>query len=143
MKESEDRLAQAKIAREQAQTALDRVADQTPEDQFQEGECIWLEAKNLALPYQARKLAPKCHGPFIITKRVSPVAYQLGLPPTWTVHDIFHASLLTRYRETAEHGVNFHHPSPEMVDGEEEYEAQAIMGHRFFGRGRKLPQYLK
>ena len=31
--------------------ALDRVANQTPEDQFQEGEHVWLEAKNLALPY--------------------------------------------------------------------------------------------
>ena len=137
----EDRLAKAKAAREQAQAALDRVADQTPEDQFQEGERVWLEAKNLALPYQTRKLAPKRHGPFVITKRVSPVAYQLGLPPTWTIHDVFHASLLTQYKETAEHGVNFHQPPPEMVDGEEEYEVQAIMGHRFFGKGRKL-QYL-
>ena len=34
----EDWLAKAKAAREQAQAALDRVADQTPEDQFQEGE---------------------------------------------------------------------------------------------------------
>ena len=137
----EDRLAKAKAAREQAQAALDCVADQTPEDQFQEGERVWLEAKNLALPYQTRKLAPKRHGPFVITKRVSPVAYRLGLPPTWTIHDVFHASLLTRYKETAEHGVNFHQPPPEMVDGEEEYEVQTIMGHRFFGKGRKL-QYL-
>ena len=137
----EDRLAKAKAAREQAQAALDRVADQTPEDQFQEGERVWLEAKNLALPYQTRKLAPKRHGPFTITKRVSPVAYQLGLPPTWTIHDVFHASLLTQYKETAEHGTNFHQPPPEMVDGEEEYEVQAIMGHRFFGKRRKL-QYL-
>ena len=137
----EDRLAKAKAAREQAQAALDRVADQTPADQFQEGERVWLEAKNLALPYQTRKLAPKRHGPFTITKRVSPVTYQLGLPLTWTVHDVFHASLLMRYKETAEHGVNFHQPPPEMVDGEEEYEVQTIMGHRFFGKGRKL-QYL-
>ena len=64
----EDRLDQAKAAREQAQTALNRVADQTPEDQFQEGERVWLEAKNLALPYQTHKLAPKRHGPFVITK---------------------------------------------------------------------------
>ena len=137
----EDRLTKAKAAREQAQAALDRVANQTPEDQFQEGERVWLEAKNLALPYQTRKLAPRRHGPFIITKRVSPVAYQLGLPPTWTIHDVFHASLLTQYKETAEHGINFHQPPPEMVDGEEEYEVQTIMGHRFFGKGRKL-QYL-
>ena len=137
----EDQLAKARAAREQAQTALDRVADQTPEDQFQEGERVWLEAKNLALPYQTRKLAPKCHGPFTITKRVSPVAYQLGLPPTWTIHDVFHASLLTWYKETAEHGANFHQPPPKMVDREEEYEVQAIMGHRIFGKGHKL-QYL-
>ena len=115
----EDRLAKAKAAREQAQAALDRVADQTPEDQFQEGERVWLEAKNLALPYQTRKLAPKRHGPFVITKRVSPVAYQLGLPPTWTIHDVFHASLLTRYKETTEHGTNFHQLPPKMVDGED------------------------
>ena len=83
----EDRLAKAKTAREQAQAALDRVADQTPKDQFQEGERVWLEAKNLALPYQTRKLAPKRHGPLTITKQVSPVAYQLEPPPTWTIHD--------------------------------------------------------
>jgi hypothetical protein len=77
----------------------------------------------------------------VITKQVSPVAYQLGLPPTWTIHDVFHASLLTPYHETKEHGTNYSRPPPEMVDGEEEFEVEAIMGHRFFGRGRKL-QYL-
>ena len=131
----EDQLAKAKAAREQAQAALDRVADQTPEDQFQEGERIWLEAKNLALPYQTCKLAPKRHGPFVITKRVSPVTYQLGLPPTWTIHHVFHASLLTRYKETAEHGVNFHQPPPEMVDGEEESRSSGHHGTQVLWKG--------
>ena len=128
-------------SREQAKEALDRVAERTPEDQFKEGGQVWLEAKNLALSYQTHKLAPKRHGPFTITKQVSPVAYCLALPPTWTIHDIFHTSLLTPYCETNEHRVNYNHPPPEMVDGEEEYEVKAIMGHRFFGQGRKL-QYL-
>jgi hypothetical protein len=79
------------------------VAERTPKDQFKKGDCVWLEAKNLTLPYQTRKLAPRRHGPFVITKQVSPVAYQLGLPPTWTIHDVFHASLLTPYHETKEH----------------------------------------
>jgi hypothetical protein len=91
----EERAIQASRSREQAQAALDRVADRTPESQFKKGDRVWLEAKNLALPYQTRKLAPRRHGPFVITKQVSPVAYQLGLPPTWTIHDVFHASLLT------------------------------------------------
>jgi hypothetical protein len=105
------------------------------------GDHVWLEVKHLTLPYQTRKLAPKRHGPFVITKRVSPVAYQLDLPPTWTIHDVFHASLLTPYCETIEHGNNFNPPPPEMVDGAEEYEVADIMGHRFFGKRRKL-QYL-
>src|SRR6267154_971727 len=137
----EERTVQARESREQAQTALDRVADQTPEDQFRVRDQVWLEAKNLALPYQMRKLAPKRHGPFYITKRVSPVAYQLDLPPAWTIHDVFHASLLTPYHETVEHGANYSRPAPELIGGTEEYEVEAIMGHRFFGRGRKL-QYL-
>jgi hypothetical protein len=117
------------------------VANKTPEDQFWPGDQVWLEAKNLALPYQTRKLAPKRHGPFTITKQVSPVAYQLSLPPTWTIHDVFHASLLTPYHETVEHGTNHNPPPPEMIKGEAEYEVETIMGHRFFGKGRKL-QYL-
>jgi hypothetical protein len=117
------------------------VANKTPEDQFRPGDQVWLEAKNLALPYQTRKLAPKRHGPFTITKQVSPIAYQLNLPPTWTIHDVFHASLLTPYHETAEHGTNHNPPPPEMIEGEAEYEVKTIMGHRFFGKGRKL-QYL-
>ena len=66
--------------REQARTALALCAWTTPLDQFTPGDQVWLKAKHLKLPYQVPKLAPKHHGPFIITKRVSPVAYQLQLP---------------------------------------------------------------
>jgi hypothetical protein len=85
----ENRAEQARQSREQARAALDRVAQETPKAQFKEGDQVWLEAKNLALPYQTPKLAPKRHGPFTITKQVSPVAYRLELPPTWTIHDFF------------------------------------------------------
>ena len=73
----EQRVIEAFKSREQAREALTRVADDVPEDQFHPGDHVWLKAKNLALPYQMCKLAPKRHGPFLITKRVSPVAYQL------------------------------------------------------------------
>ena len=131
----------AKERREQVKAALNKLANTTPIDQFAIDDRVWLEAKNLKLPYQTPKLAPKRHGPFTITKRVSPVAYQLQLPPTWTIHDIFHAGLLTPYHKTIEHGVNFTKPPPEIVDRDEEYEVEAILNHRHYGRGRKL-QYL-
>ena len=66
--------------REQAWTTPAQCAQVTPLNQFTSGDQVWLEVKHLKLPYQAPKLAPKRHSPFIIDKRVSPVAYQLQLP---------------------------------------------------------------
>ena len=71
------------------------------------GQMVWLEAKNLSLPYGTIKLAPRRHGPFKITKIISPVAYQLQLPHQWNIHLVFHASLLTPYVKTEAHGSNF------------------------------------
>ena len=91
--------------------------------------------------YQAPKLAPKRHGPFVIIKKVSPVAYQLQLSIAWTVHDVFHASLLTPYHENEAHGPNYTRPLPDLIVGEAEYEVEGIVNHRFHGRTRAL-QYL-
>jgi hypothetical protein len=70
-----------------------------PEAQYTVGAQVWLEGKNLKLPYQLMKLAPKRYGPFKIIKEVSPVAYQLSLPVMWGIHDMFYASLLSPYHE--------------------------------------------
>ena len=127
--------------REQAKAALNRLADLVPKDQYQINEKVWLDAKNLSLPYQTLKLAPRRHGPFTILQRVSPVAYKLKLPPAWTVHDVFHASLLTPYHETSQHGDNFTRPPPDLVDNLEEFEVEEVVNHRYFGKKRRL-QYL-
>ena len=84
------------------------------------------------------KLAPKRYGPFKIIKEISPVAYRLQLPPTWTIHDMFHASLLLPYSETPSHGPNFSRPPSDLIGGEEEYEVESIRSHRYFGRNKKL-----
>jgi hypothetical protein len=41
----------------------------------------------------------------------------------------------------AAHGPNFSQPPPELIDEEEEYQVERIMGHRKMERGNKL-QYL-
>ena len=136
-----DRTQKATEKRKQAKEALNEAAWVTPPDSYQIGDKVWLEAKHLALPYQMPKLAPKCHGPFTIIKRVLPVVYQLKLPAAWTIHDVFHASLLTPYRETIEHGTNYTRPPPDFIKDAEEYKVEAIVNHRHFGRKRQL-QYL-
>jgi hypothetical protein len=137
----EERKQTAFEKQQMAKEALNRMAHSTPIAQYRVDDKVWLEGKNLSLPYQTLKLAPKRHGPFRITKVISPVAYQLELPLAWNIHNVFHASLLTPYHETAEHGVNYTRPPPELIDGEQEYEVKSILNHRFFGRSKKL-QYL-
>src|SRR5712671_748698 len=108
---------------------------------YRTGDKVWLEATHLNLPYQTPKLAPKRQGPFKIVNVVSPVAHRLQLPAAWNIHNMFHASLLTPYRETASHSPNFTRPPPDLMQGNEEFEVETIINHRFFGR-RKALQYL-
>jgi hypothetical protein len=95
--------------RQQAIWAINRTAKQgeTIKDQYQEGDQVWLEASHIKTRHQKTKLAPKWYGPFRIKKRISPVTYQLTLPTSWGIHDVFHASLLHPYHETKEKGPNF------------------------------------
>ena len=94
------------------------------------GDKVWLEATHLRLHYPSRKLAPKRHGPFEISRVLSPLTYQLRLPHTWKIHNIFHASLLSSYRTTEAYGPAFAHPPPDVIDNEEEYEVEAILSHK-------------
>jgi hypothetical protein len=93
------------------------------------GAQVWLEGKNLKLPYQSTKLAPKRYGPFKIIREVSPVVYQLNLPIMWGIHDVFHTSLLLPYHETTQHGLNFSQLPPDLITGEAEYKVKAIQNH--------------
>ena len=94
------------------------------------GDKVWLEGKNLHLHYPTRKLAPRREGPFEISHIISPLTYRLRLPLTWKIHDVFHASLLSTYWETAKHGPNYANSPPEKIEGEDEYEITEILSHR-------------
>ena len=63
---AEQRVRQLREQRMLAMQALNRVANgHTPmESRWRKGQEVWLEAKNLSLPYRSVKLAPRRHGPF-------------------------------------------------------------------------------
>jgi Chromo (CHRromatin Organisation MOdifier) domain len=105
------------------------------------GDKVWLEGANLKLTHPKAKLDAKRYGPFLITKEISPMVFQVALPPQWCIHNVFHASLLMPYKETEEHGENFAQPPPELIEGQEEYEVEQIVNSRRWGRAWKL-QYL-
>ena len=108
---------------------------------YQKGEKVWLEGTNLHTSHPTHKLRPKHFGPIKVTEVLSPVTYQLALPPAWKLHNAFHAALLSPYRETAAHGANYPAPAPELVEGEPEWEIDKILTSWKYGRKRKL-QYL-
>jgi hypothetical protein len=58
---------------------------------------VWLEGTNLKRLEGTPKLSPRWYGPFRVAAKISHVAYQLDLPETWKIHNVFHASLLTPY----------------------------------------------
>jgi hypothetical protein len=110
---------------------------------FKKGDLVWLDSKNLKIGYESRKLAPKREGPFPITEVLGPVTYKLELPKQWRIHPVFHAILLTPYHETEAHGKNFTRPPPDLIEGEEEFEVEAILAHKRQGRGyRYLVKWL-
>ena len=122
-----------------AQSRCWKVKDKKLE--FKIGDKVWLEGRNLKTDWPSIKLVAKRYGPFKISKALSPITYQLQLPLSWKNHNVFHINLLTPYNETKMHGPNYNEPPPNLIDGEEEYEVEAILGSRCYGRGRKL-QYL-
>src|SRR6266853_1002491 len=140
---AELRVDQLRQRRIQATKVLNTAASsKSPStNMFKHGQKVWLEARNLALPYRSVKLAPRRHGPFTIMQVISLVTFKLALPHQWTIHPVFHASLLTPYSETKEHRENYSRPPPDLVMGEEQYEVEAIHSHQHQGRGRQL-QYL-
>ena len=94
---------------------------------YQIGDKVWLEGRNLTTTHPSSKLAPRRYGPFSITRVVSRTSYQLKLPLQWKIHDIFHATLLTPYKETALNGKSYQEPAPDLIDGQPEWEVESIL----------------
>jgi hypothetical protein len=126
-------MEQLKKHRQEAQEAMKKAQEQLVKESnfkpFQVNDKVWLEGTNLNLPYLTKKLAPRQFGPFRVVTRISNIAYWLELPPTWKIHDSFHTLLLTPYKETEKHGLNFLEPPSDILDGEPEWEVEKLMGH--------------
>ena len=97
---------QMKTALEEAQPNLFVVANQAKayanasrrEEKYEVGDEVALATRHLRInEHLPVKLRRRWIGPFSIAKVISPMAYQLNLPPTWRIHSVFHVSNLKRY----------------------------------------------
>ena len=131
-----------KQARQDTKEVLKKAADleiPTRFEPYQLGDKVWLEGRNLTTTHPTAKLAPRRYGPFTITWVISHTSYQLKLPPQWKIHNVFHATLLTPYKETDLNGNQNQEPAPELVDRQPEWEVEQILHVR---RYRRQVQYL-
>ena len=86
-----------KVARDTMTTNSDRVQQvgnrrRVPAPAYRPGQRVWLLARDLPLPTDSRKLAPRYVGPYTIAQVNNPSALQLTLPPSLKVHPVFHVS---------------------------------------------------
>ena len=101
---------------------------------FKKEQKVWLDSHHLKTNYH-KKMASKREGPFEVEEVLGPLTYQLKLPPSWKIHNVFHATLLRPYKENNIHGENYIRPPPDIEEGEEVYEVEVILKHQKRGRG--------
>ncbi|KAG8489264.1 hypothetical protein CXB51_017314 [Gossypium anomalum] len=103
-----------KIIRESLKAASDRqksYADLKRKDiEYQVGDKVFLKVspwKKVLRFGRKGKLSPRFIGPYEISERIRPVAYRLILPPELEkIHNVFHVSMLRRYRSDPSHIIN-------------------------------------
>jgi hypothetical protein len=135
--------AQASIA--QAQDRQRHYANKTRRHvTYSIGDMVRLSTHDIHLEhiYPSSKFKPRYIGPFKVIKTPSPTTCTLELPPHMKIHNVFHVSKLLPYIDPS----NFHssrqvhsHPLPLIIDGEPEYEVEAILDKR---QRRSRIQYL-
>ena len=103
-----------KMIRERLKVANDRQksnADMKRKDiRYEIGEKVFLKVspwKKVMRFGKKGKLSPRFIGPYEVIEKVGPVVYRLALPPDLEkIHNVFHESMLRRYRSDPSHVVS-------------------------------------
>lgn len=133
IKEREDLIGTLKTAQDSHKKYYDRTHKPI---RFKIGDKVILAAKNIRQLRPSKKLSDRYLGPFEVVKIMGEhgQAYQLKLPPSYRIHDVFHVSLLEPWDgRSGDEG----EPEPIPIEGQLEYEVKSIQAHKETNSGRK------
>ena len=79
-----------------AQAEMERAANKrrTPAPDYKPGDMVFISTKNIKTERPSKKLDYKNIGPYPIVRKVGQTSYEVDLPPSVSIHPVFHSSLL-------------------------------------------------
>jgi len=108
----------------------------TPAPVFQPGDKVFLNTLDIRTMHPSQKLSHRRLGPFVVERRIRPMAYCLRLP-YWMkqLHPVFNVVKLTPAPDDLITGYKTeNHPPPIVVNGEVEWEVEEILDSRWHQR---------
>ena len=134
------------FAKEHIAEARERMSEQAnrhcKDVDYEVGDMVFLNSKNIKTQRPSKKLNDKMLDPFKVIAKVER-AFQLELPRTMLIHNVFHPGLL-RKAATDPLSEQRQTPSPPIiVNDQEEWEVDEILNSRHFGCGRQLQYQVK
>jgi hypothetical protein len=117
------------MSQEEMKIQFDKSVRSTPE--WNIGDQVWLNNKNITTTRPSPKLDHRWLGPFTISKRVSRSTYKLNLPLSMKgIHPVFHVSLLRKHKVDEIEERQIKEPSQIFIEGNEEWEVAEILDCR-------------
>jgi hypothetical protein len=125
---------QAEILRAQHRHQDQANKKRSPAPAFKVGDKVWFNAQNVMTQRPSKKLNHRRLGPYLITKVVSPYAYQVGFPETVKYHQVQHVSLLDPAYDDPLPGQTNPPPPPVIINDEEEWLVAEVVDSRMHYR---------
>jgi hypothetical protein len=101
---------------------------------FKVGDQVWLSTAALSTKRPSKKFDYRRIGPFPIIRQIGQVAFELQLPPSYRIHNVFHASRLEPFHENPFPNRHPLPPPPDIIDDAEEFEVEEILDSRLLNR---------
>lgn len=132
-----------KIARDQLALAQEKQAraynkGRRMGDRIEVGDQVLINPHTLKLVETkgtGKKLVQRTISPFEVLEKINPVVYRIRLPDSYPMHPVFNIAHLKKYRKSpSRFGDRTTLPTTRKLLASQEYEVEAILGHRLLSR---------